>query len=177
MFLAVFGVYYRIMFLFIADCKRMECVLDMRGVKSVVAALNVLARRGMLSGGRSMRLAVAEVRTSETGRTLRIVYARSGRPSVASYRAGEGFGRELVTIVGGLDTSDRFEVEGALSLLARCGLLFGGRGFSKRVEDVRFDVCGRPRIRYAGGKEHIVYRGKARLLINLHLVRLKKEVC
>jgi hypothetical protein len=42
---------------------------------------------------------------------------------------------------------------------------------------VRFDVCGRPRIKYAGGKEHVVYRGKARLLINLRVVKLKKERC
>jgi hypothetical protein len=131
----------------------------------------------MLSGGRSMRLAVAEVRVSETGRTLRIVYARSGRPSVASYRAREGFGRELVAVVGNLEASDRFEVESALNLLARCGMLFGGRGFSKQVEDVHFDVYGRPRIKYVDGKEHIVYRGKTRLVINLRLVRLKKEVC
>jgi hypothetical protein len=153
----------------------MVCVINTHGIKSVVAALNVLARRGMLSGGRSMKLTVGEVHVSETGRTLRIVYARSGRPSVASYRAREGFGRELVVVVGSLEASDRFEVESALNLLARCGMLFGGRGFSKQVEDVRFDVYGRPRIKYVGGKEHIVYRGKTRLLINLRLVRLKKE--
>jgi len=155
----------------------MECALDVRGVESVVAALNVLARRGLLRGGRSLRLAVAEVRVSGTGRTLRIVYARSGRPSVASYRAGEGFGRELTAAVGRLDAADRFEVESALGLLARCGLLYGGRGFSKRVEDMRFDACGRLRVRYAGGGEHIVYRGKTRLLINLRLIKLKKEAC
>jgi hypothetical protein len=153
----------------------MTCVLDVRGLKSVVAALNVLARRGMLRGGRSLRLAVAEVRVSETGRTLRVVYARSGKPSTAPYRAGEGFGRELAAAVGSLPTADRFEVESALSLLARCGLLFGGRGFSKQVEEVRFDACGRLRIRY-DGKERTV-RGGTRLLINLRLVRLKKERC
>jgi hypothetical protein len=155
----------------------MVCVLDVQGIKDLVAALNVLARRGMLRGGRSLRLAVAEVRASGTGRTLRIVYARSGRPSVAPYRAGEGFGRELAAVVGGLDAADRFEVESALRLLARCGLLYGGRGFSKRVEDVRFDTCGRLRIRYADGKERVVYRGKTRLLINLRAVKLKKELC
>jgi hypothetical protein len=130
----------------------------------------------MLRGGRSLRLAVAEVRVSETGRTLRVVYARSGRPSTAPYRSGEGFGRELAAAVGRLDAVDRFEVESALSLLARCGLLFGGRGFAKRVEEVRFDACGRLRIRY-DGKERVVYRGRTRLLINLRLVKLKKEVC
>jgi hypothetical protein len=141
----------------------------------VVESLNVLGRRGMLRGGKSLRLAVAEVRVSETGRTLRIVYARSGRPSTAPYRAGEGFGRGLVAAVGRLDAVDRFEVESALSLLARCGLLFGGRGFAKQVEEVRFDACGRLRIRYAG-KERAA-RGGTRLLINLRLVELKKEVC
>jgi len=154
----------------------MVCVLDARGLKSVVAALNVLAQRGLLRGGRSLRLDVAEVQASETGRTLRIVYTRSGRASVASYRAGEGFGRGLAAAVGRMDAPDKFEVESALSLLARCGLLYGGRGFSKRVEEVRFDACGRPRIRYAE-KERVVYRGKARLLVNLRLVKLKKEVC
>jgi len=152
----------------------MTCVVDVRGLKSVVEALNVLARRGMLRGGRSLRLAVAEVRVSETGRTLRVVYARSGRPSTAPYRAGDGFGR-VAAVVGRLDAADRFEVESALSLLARCGLLFGGRGFSKRVEEVRFDACGRLRIRY-DGKERVV-RGGTRLLINLRLVKLKKELC
>jgi hypothetical protein len=155
----------------------MSCALDVHGVKAVVAALNVLARRGMLRGGKSLRLAVAEVRASGTGRTLRIVSARSGRPSVASYKAGEGFGRGLVAAVEWLESPDRFEVESALRLLARCGLLFGGRGFSKRVEDVRFDACGRPRVRYAGGKEYVVYRGRTRLLINLRLVKLKEAVC
>jgi hypothetical protein len=153
----------------------MACVADVRGLKSVVAALNVLARRGVLRGGRSLRLAVTEVRVSETGRTLRVVYAQSGRPSTAPYRAGEGFGRELAAAVGRLDAVDRFEVESALSLLARCGLLFGGRGFSKRVEEVRFDACGRLRIRY-DGKERVA-RGGTRLLINLRLVKLKKERC
>jgi len=156
----------------------MDCVLDAHGVKSVVAALNVLARHGgMLRGGRSLRLAVAEVKASETGRTIRIIYARSGRASVASYSAEEGFGRELAAVVGRLEAADRFEVESALRLLARCGLLFGGRDFSKRVDDVRFDTCGRLRIRYADGKERAVYRGRARLLINLRLVRLKKAAC
>ena len=156
----------------------MNCVLDASGMKSVVEALNVLARRGMLRGGKSLRLVVAEVRVSGTGRTIRIIYARSGRPSVAPYRAEEGFGRELAAVMGNLeDVADRFEVESALRLLARCGLLFGGRGFSKRVEDVRFDVCGRLKIKYAEGKERTVYRGKVRLLINLRLVRLKKERC
>jgi hypothetical protein len=131
----------------------------------------------MLRGGKSLRLAVAEVHVSETGRTMRIVYARSGRPSVASYRAGEGFGRELVAAVDGLEPPDRFEVESAIRLLARCGLLYGGRGFSKLVEDVWFDRCGRLRIKYADGKEHAVYRGKTRLLINLRLVKLKRELC
>jgi hypothetical protein len=131
----------------------------------------------MLRGGRSLRLVVAEVRASETGRTLRIVYARSGKPSAAPYRAGEGFGRELAVAVGWLDAADRFEVESALRLLARCGLLFGGRRFSKRVEDVRFDVCGRLRVRYADGRERTVRRGKTRLLVNLRLVKLKKELC
>jgi len=155
----------------------MVCVLDARGLKSVVAALNVLAQRGLLRGGRSLRLAVGEVRVSETGRTLRIIYARSGRPSVAPYRAGEGFSRGLAAAVGRLeDAEGRFEVESALSLLARCGLLYGGRGFSKRVEEVQFDACGRLRIKYTGGKEHVT-RGKARLLINLRLVRLKMKRC
>ena len=153
----------------------MDCVLDAHGIKSVVAALNVLARRGMLRGGKSLRLAVAEVRVSETGRALRIVYARSGKPSVASYSAEGGFGRELAVAVGGLDVSDRFEVESALNLLARCGLLFGGRGFSRCVRDVWFDVCGRLRIKYVKGRA--VYRRKARLLVNLRAVRLKKELC
>ncbi len=155
----------------------MDCVLDAQGIKSVVVALNVLARRGLLRGGKSLRLAVAEVLASGTGRTLRIVYARSGRPSVASYRVGEGFSRELAVVIGRLDVSDRFEVESALSLLARCGLLFGGRGFSKQVEETRFDLCGRLRIKYAGGKERVMYRGKTRLLVNLRLVKLKKELC
>ncbi len=155
----------------------MDCALDAQGIKAIVAALNVLARRGMLRGGKSLRLAVAEVRASGTGRTLRVVYAHSGRPSVASYKAEEGFGRELAAAVGRLDAEDRFEVESALRLLARCGLLFGGRGFSKRVEEVRFDTCGRLRVKYAGGKEHVVYRGKTRLLINLRLVKLKRELC
>jgi len=155
----------------------MACVLDVQGIKALVAALNVLARRGMLRGGKSLRLAVAEVRASETGRALRIVYARSRRHSIAPYRAGEGFGRELAAVVGWLDAADRFEVESAIRLLARCGLLYGGRGFSKRVEDVRFDACGRLRIKYAGGKERVAYRGKARLLMNLRAVRLKKEQC
>ncbi|MFZ8811223.1 MAG: hypothetical protein ACO2PN_24345 [Pyrobaculum sp.] len=155
----------------------MNCVLDVDGVKAVVAALNALAKHGMLRGGRSLRSAVAEVRASETGRTVRIVYALSGRPSVVSYKAGKGFGRELVAAVDGLEPPDMFEVESALNLLARCGLLFGGRGFSKRVEGVRFDVCGRLRIRYADGRERTVQRGKARLLVDLRVVKLKKDLC
>ncbi len=154
----------------------MDCALDAQGIKAIVAALNVLARRGLLRGGKSLRLAVAEVRVSETGRTLRIIHARSGRPSVASYRAGEGFGRELAAAVGLLDAPDRFEVESALRLLARCGLLFGGRRFSKRIGDVGFDACGRLKIEYADGKT-ATRRGKTRLLINLRVVRLKKEFC
>jgi len=154
---------------------RMTCSFDARGIRLMVEALNVLARRGMLRGGRSLRLAVAEVRVSETGRMLRIIYARSGRPSAAPYRAGEGFGRELLAVVGGLDASGKFEVESALRLLARCGLLFSGLGFSKRVEDLWFDACGMLRIKYADGKA--VRRGRTRLLINLRLVKLKKEMC
>lgn len=85
--------------------------------------------------------------------------------------------RRKTAAVGRLEAADRFEVESALGLLARCGLLYGGRGFLKRVEDVRFDACGRLRVRYAGGGEHVVYRGKTRLLINLRFIRLKKEIC
>jgi hypothetical protein len=155
----------------------MPCALDARGVRSVVEALNVLARRGMLRGGRSQRLLVAEVRASGTGRTLRIIYAQPKRPSVVSYRAEEGFGRELLAAVDWLDAPDRFEVESALRLLARCGLLFGGRDFTERVEDVWSDVCGRLKVKYAGRKRRATYRKRVRLLVNLRAVRLKKELC